>query len=82
MKLFKKEQKEKSWAIKLVEEDDSIKLIAVDSKTGEKVGYLLKFEKDGTIIRMSSVIETLKSDGYDPYEHNNQFDMEDSIIIN
>lgn len=82
MKLFKGRQKENLWAIKLVEEEGTIILAAVDSKTGEEIGYLLEFEEDGTIVRNRRAKGCFISMGYSPYEHENKWDEEGRIIIN
>lgn len=53
-------EQDKKVALRLIEEDDAVKVVAVDGK-GEvcRAGYLLSFEKDGIIVFNTSVNKEL-----------------------
>ena len=58
--VYASEQVEKKVALRLIEEGDAIKVVAVD-ENGEvcKGGYLLSFVKDGTILINGAVNKEL-----------------------
>ena len=83
MKIYEEKQEEKkSWSIRLgANLVDAPVLFAVDSNTGEEIAGLFVFWKDGGVVKPMGVFETLKSSGYDPYEHNNRFNDDGSLEI-
>ena len=84
MKIYSDEkmQVKKSWCLKLCESSDrDIYICAVDSETGKGITNLISFLSDGRIVRDFQSFDILGEMGYDPYEHNNSFDHNGSIVI-
>lgn len=82
MKVFKKKsEKEKSWSIDLnTDEDGDVQLRAVDSYTGEHICVLIWFYSDGDVSTDASAKTMLIKQGYDPYQHRNDFIEDESHI--
>jgi len=81
MKIYKEEEREKSWALELINEENDIVLAAVDSDTGEYIGSIIRFFADGDITPSVNLYKAFIDKGYDPYEHGNKFNDEGSISI-
>jgi len=77
MKLFKQKDTDKSWGLKLQDQD----LIAVDMESEIFIAALLYFRKNGDIDRALNAFGKLKDAGYDPHEHDNDFDYEGRWVI-
>ena len=83
MKIFEETGVEvkKSWSLKLISEDEEIRLVAVDSTTGVHVCYILVFMENGIIRKSQFCTGKIMAQGYDVVEHGNDFDDNGSIII-
>ena len=82
MKIYnEKKAGKKSWSIKLVADDDSVDVIAVDSGTGERIVYLISFQNDGEVVACAAVRSVLVREGYDPHEHGNKFNDNGSLVV-
>ncbi len=83
MKIYTNKSCKKSWAISLrdILNKECAFLEAVDSETGEILASILCFDSDGSIKKITGLEEALSRKGYDPYEHNNQFNEDGSILI-
>ena len=82
MKIYREEKEvKKSWCLKLRESDREVYIDAVDSETGEGIVRLITFLSNGRIKSMCRSCDLLRGLGYDPYEHNNSFDHNGSIVI-
>lgn len=82
MKVFEKNsKKEKSWSIDLyTDEDGDVQVRAVDSYTGNYICTLIWFYADGDVSTDGSTKTILLRQGYDPYEHGNDFIEDESHI--
>ena len=82
MKIYREgKEVKKSWCLKLVESDKSVRVRAVDSSTGELVACLIVFFSSGKITSAPMCFHALEKAGYDPHEHNNSFDEDGGIVI-
>lgn len=80
MKFWKSEKKtDKSWCLKL--DGESRRLMAVDCETGMKIGVFLSFHDHGEVRNNCFLEGALIENGYDPYEHSNNFDGSGKLII-
>lgn len=83
MKIFKEKKKEpKSWVIKLTDDEnlnDDPQLVAVDSRTGKLICHLITFETSGQIRICQGAFDELETQGYDPYEHGNEFNGDGAL---
>jgi hypothetical protein len=59
----------------------ALRLVAVDSETGEHIANIIWFLNSGSVIRRPVMKKALEDAGYDPHEHNNQYDDLGRIII-
>ncbi len=81
MKKFTHEQPEKSWRIRLVQTvTDRVILAAVDAFSGNTVSHLIGFDT-GEVIVFTGAKESLDHEGYNPYEHNNKWDVDGKLMI-
>ena len=82
MKIYEQESKEKSWSIQLKTSTEKVSnLFAVDSKTGEHIAVLLRFQNNGAIESLGNAESLIKEKGYNPDEHSNQWDKEGRLEI-
>ena len=81
MKVFKENQEvKKSWALKLIEDSGTVSLIAVDSIIGHELACFTVFHNNGDVIHAEDIQHALSSQGYDPFEHGNEFNDDGSLI--
>lgn len=86
MKIYEEKSEELSWSIKLntyslLENNEDIYLIAVDSKTGEGICNLISFTIEGDIHIWDNAECFLREKEYNPFEYNNKFNKEGALII-
>ena len=79
MKIYK--ENEKHWVMKLEQDDRFTHLLAVDARTGKSIACLLEFDRDGEVHPIKFAFVALQGQGYDPYEHNNKYDLAGALII-
>ena len=83
MKVYKEsDTTKKRWALNLDHRDGGdVSIIAVDSITGAYVAHLVRFHAYGGVSVCGWARDAMKERGYDPYEHNNRFDENGSLVI-
>ena len=82
MKVYKKQDVvKKNWSLRLSEYGEHVRLLAVDSKTGERLATLISFGTDGLAETFVHARRALLEQGYDPYEHGNNYDEYGRLII-
>jgi len=81
MKLFTKVKPDKSWGLKLQDYCGDKSLIAVDMETEIFIATLVYFREEGDIDRALNAFGKLEDAGYDPHEHDNDFDDEGRWVI-
>jgi len=83
MRMFEGKHKEnKHWCIVLEKSvHTNVDLCAVDEHTGDHITILIVFSCNGEIKSCRAALHDLKRMGYNPYEHNNEFDDEGRIVI-
>jgi len=95
MKMYReKENTNKSWCIRLVNDDidtatvisntpdmqDQPTVCAVDTLTGERICSIIRYYHDGSCHICGSVKQNLTDAGYDPYEHGNEFNSLGGLV--
>lgn len=71
----------KNWGIKLVDNGLSATICALDIRTGEFIAHVIHFGSDGKVVTSTAAFQALSEQGYNPYEHNNEWDEHGSIKI-
>jgi hypothetical protein len=82
MRVFKKKPISKSWELVLRQSLPNVAVLgAVDSHTALRVCDLIVFEEDGKVLTSTNAKQKLEMEGYDPFEHGNQFDDQGRLLI-
>lgn len=71
-----------SWTPEIVEtKKGECEIIAFDEKTKEKITVIAYLDENANLIFYKDVFNTLKNKGYNPHQHNSQFDFEGRILF-
>ncbi len=84
MKILNRIKQKKSWCLNLIQDPtdpDTARLVAADSNTGATIAYIIVFCKNGKVQRNDYFMESLKLEGYDPFEYNNGFEKDGKLEI-
>lgn len=82
MKMYDPENTSKSWSIFLgYDENEWPAVLAVDSISGRKICTLIFFGPSGLVQSSRNAAQLLEEEGYNPYEHRNNFSGSGALII-
>lgn len=81
MKIYNK--RGKSWSLSLERSDaaECVSVTVVDSITGKSIGPIIRFMDNGEIFVVIGVRDSIEKQGYDPYEHGNEWTQGGSIVF-